>query len=214
MLCIMGLFLLLSSGSIAVESDDIFHAAENGDITRVKALLLKNPDLANAKKPYGWTTLMFAAGGGKKNMVEFLMSKGSNIYAKDDKGRTATMRAAIGNHKDIVEFFLSKGVDVNEKDYSGQTALILVSLSSGEHRSMAEYLISRGADINIKDVDYGMTALMWAGMFGNKSVVELLISKGADINVKAKNGKTALRFAIDEKQKDTTDLLRKHGAKE
>ena len=41
----------------------------------------------------------------------------------------------------------------------------------------------------------------------------MLIAKGADINAKAIVGGTALDFALMRKQKETADLLRKHGAK-
>ena len=45
---------------------------------------------------------------------------------------------------------------------------------------------------------------------GHKEVIELLIAKGADVNVKDDDGTTPLDMADD---KETADLLRKHGGK-
>jgi len=41
----------------------------------------------------------------------------------------------------------------------------------------------------------------------------LLITNGADVNVKNVNGRTPLDLANEWKQKQTADLLRKHGGK-
>ena len=43
--------------------------------------------------------------------------------------------------------------------------------------------------------------------------MQLLISKGADVNIKAWDARTPLDFAEEENQKETADLLRKHGGK-
>ena len=45
---------------------------------------------------------------------------------------------------------------------------------------------------------------------GHKEVIELLIAKGADVNAKDDDGATPLDMADD---KETADLLRKHGGK-
>ena len=49
---------------------------------------------------------------------------------------------------------------------------------------------------------------------GHKKVTELLLIKGAEINGKDTDGKTPLRIALDNDQKDEAALLRQHGGKE
>ncbi|MGB5013267.1 MAG: ankyrin repeat domain-containing protein, partial [Pyrinomonadaceae bacterium] len=56
------------------------------------------------------------------------------------------------------------------------------------------------------------TLLHNAVSYSNKEAVELLIAKGADINAKNKDGKTPLQLAIDSKNKEIAELLKKHGA--
>ena len=46
-----------------------------------------------------------------------------------------------------------------------------------------------------------------------KGIVKLLIAKGADVNAQLDDGRTPLDGAIKQKQTETADLLRKHGAK-
>jgi ankyrin repeat protein len=44
-------------------------------------------------------------------------------------------------------------------------------------------------------------------------IAELLIAKGADVNAKNDDGGTPLDLAIENKQTEIADLLRKHGGK-
>jgi len=63
--------------------------------------------------------------------------------------------------------------------------------------------------VNAKS-EMGRTTLHSAAREGHTEVIELLIAKGADVNVKDKDGTTPLDMADD---KETADLLRKHGGK-
>jgi ankyrin repeat protein len=82
----------------------------------------------------------------------------------------------------------------------------------GGHKEIVELVIANGADVNAKD-EYGLTPLHNAAYKGHKEVVELVIAKGADVNAKGVEGWTPLDIAIELKQPETADLLRKHGGK-
>ena len=69
--------------------------------------------------------------------------------------------------------------------------------------------LTDGVGVNAKS-EMGRTTLHSAAREGHKEVIELLIAKGADVNVKDDDGTTPLDMADD---KETADLLRKHGAK-
>ena len=69
--------------------------------------------------------------------------------------------------------------------------------------------LAAGADVNVKD-NLGMTPLSDASRNGHREIVELLITNGADVNAKNDDGVTPLEMADD---KETADLLRKHGGK-
>ena len=46
---------------------------------------------------------MFGEGGGRKDMVELLLSHGAKADARDNGGRTAIFWALKGGHKDVAE---------------------------------------------------------------------------------------------------------------
>ena len=113
--------------------------------------------------------------------------------------------AAIEGNIEKVKQHLADGTDVNIKDKDGASPLHFAAGSG--HKEVVELLIARGADVNEG------TPLNYAAFNGGKEIAEMLIAKGADVNAKTKNGITPLDFAIDFKQSETADLLRKHGGK-
>ena len=108
---------------------------------------------------------------------------------------------------EAVKQHLAAGADVNAKGLGGLTDLHYAA--SGGQKEITELLFAEGADVNAKD-ESGKTPLHWAAWRGHKEVAELLIANDADVNARKNNGITPLDLAVD---KETTDLLRKHGAK-
>jgi ankyrin repeat protein len=74
--------------------------------------------------------------------------------------------------------------------------------------------LAAGTDVNAKD-DNGFPPLHLAADRGHTEVVELLITKGAEVNAQSDGGNTPLDWAVDSahSDKETADLLRKHGGK-
>jgi ankyrin repeat protein len=214
LLLLFSIILSMTIRAIADDIHDIFLAVEKDKMSDLKAFLLKNPSLANAKKTWGETVLMHAIAHGNKDIVEYLISQGADIYAKNSAGR-GTLWYALMDHFDIVNDLLSRGLDVNAKDFNGVTALMHICMSN--RVKMAELLIAKGADVNLKDNE-GKTALIYVAEGARIELAEILIAKGADLNVRVHSGylkgKTALGAAIRIDYKALADLLRKHGAKE
>jgi ankyrin repeat protein len=71
----------------------ICHAAGDGDLATLKALLRRYPQLVSTHFDYGKTTLHWAVEKGHKNVVEFLLAKGADVNAEDHVGQTATLYA-------------------------------------------------------------------------------------------------------------------------
>jgi ankyrin repeat protein len=74
--------------------------------------------------------------------------------------------------------------------------------------------LAAGTDVNAKDGN-GFPPLHLAADRGHTEVVELLITKGAEVNAQSDGGNTPLDWAVDSahSDKETADLLRKHGGK-
>ncbi|MHB0945986.1 MAG: ankyrin repeat domain-containing protein [Sedimentisphaerales bacterium] len=92
------------------------------------------------------TPLHLAAMNGHREMAEMLLSKGSDINAKDSDGNTPLHFAAAGGHLDLCGFLLEKGADVNAKNRQGQTPLDMSAFNG--HQETAELLIAKGAVIS------------------------------------------------------------------
>jgi ankyrin repeat protein len=71
----------------------------------------------------------------------------------------------------------------------------------------AKALLSGGASVNAKDAD-GLTALMYAAMYGRVESVELLLAQGAAPNARSNADLTALMLAISDEKKVRALLLK------
>ena len=90
-----------------------------------------------------------------------------------------------------------------------------ISIHDAAHTGNIEAVkkhLDAGTDVNAKEEDgVGETPLHWAASLGHKEIVELLIAKGADVNAQSVILGTPLDLAIQFKEPETADLLRKHG---
>ena len=82
------------------------------------------------------------------------------------------------------------------------------AVKAGNIEAVKQHL-DAGVDVNAKN-QLGRTSLQAAAYRGHTVVVELLVANDADVNALSVNGKTPLDWADD---KETADLLRKHGGK-
>ncbi|MHC4752373.1 MAG: ankyrin repeat domain-containing protein, partial [Planctomycetota bacterium] len=155
------------------------------------------------------TSLHKAAVGGDIEQVKMLISKGTDVNAKDESGMTTLHRVSNQGQKDIAELLIAKGADIEAKNNDGRTPLHIASHQG--QKEVAEMLISKGADINAKD-NGGRIPLYLAAGQGHRDVAELLIAKGADIDTKNNMDRTSLYIAARRGHRDVVELLIAKGA--
>jgi len=109
---------------------DWFEAALNGSLGETKRMLEINPDWLNckdscSKKPHcsNSTALHYAAWRGDSACVNFLVSEGSHLNAKDDLGHTPLHSAAKGKKWGVVELLTNLGA-TDIADNEGNTVLV------------------------------------------------------------------------------------------
>ena len=159
-----------------------------------------------------WTPLMWACYEGKKDMVEFLISKGADLEAVDLKtGDTPLILSFVESfdNVDITELLLDKGANINNKNKNGFSALALAV--DVNNVKAIKLLLERGANVNTTN-NWEETPLMTASGLGQKDIVQLLIDKGANVNMKSDIGVTALLLATNENQFEIVKLLLEKGA--
>ncbi|XP_043519928.1 poly [ADP-ribose] polymerase tankyrase isoform X2 [Frieseomelitta varia] len=135
---------------------ELFEACKTGDLARVKALV--TPKTVNARDTAGRksTPLHFAAGYGRIEVVEFLLSAGASIQARDDGGLHPLHNACSFGHCDVVRLLLEAGANPNTRDNWNYTPLHEAAIKGKIDVCIA--LLQHGADANIRNTE-GKTAL-------------------------------------------------------
>ena len=85
------------------------------------ARMLKGGADPNAKDPYGFTALMWAANQGDMSMAEVLVKGGANVNEQRRSGSTALVRAATSDKANVAKFLIDNKADIKATNRHGQT---------------------------------------------------------------------------------------------
>ena len=158
---------------------DIYDAAATGDLSRLRALLDREPALANAVHPsLGITPLHFAAFGGAAPAVALLIERGSVLDAPSHNKfhNTALLLSVLSDEYDTAAVLLAKGANVEAVEDGGERAVHLAA-EEGDVRLLA-LLLDHGAAVDAK-TDGGETPLVIATKRGKAQAANLLRARGA-----------------------------------
>ncbi|WP_422137337.1 ankyrin repeat domain-containing protein [Endozoicomonas sp. ALC020] len=119
---------------------------------------------------------------------------GEDIDVQDSKGKTA-LHYAVSNHNlETVRTLLDFNAGVNIRDECGRTPLHLAA-EKPECPDLFALLMEHGVRFDIPDND-GHRAIHIAVDAGHELALETLIKNGADVNATARDGRTALHYAM------------------
>uniref|UniRef100_A0AAX7SL81 Poly [ADP-ribose] polymerase n=1 Tax=Astatotilapia calliptera TaxID=8154 RepID=A0AAX7SL81_ASTCA len=212
---------------------ELFEACRNGDVSRVKKLVdavnVSAKDMAGRKS----TPLHFAAGFGRKDVVDHLLQTGANVHARDDGGLIPLHNACSFGHSEVVSLLLCQGADPNARDNWNYTPLHEAAIKG--KIDVCIVLLQHGADPNIRNTD-GKSALDLAepsakavltGQFpvcplnaasGNEEKLMALLTP-LNVNCHASDGRkvrvkrsTPLHLAAGYNRVRIVQLLLQHGA--
>ncbi|XP_037338637.2 poly [ADP-ribose] polymerase tankyrase-1-like isoform X2 [Pungitius pungitius] len=237
-----------SPGSVAASPTDgssgvggafreLFEACRNGDVSRVKRLVdsvnVNAKDMAGRKS----TPLHFAAGFGRKDVVEHLLQTGANVHARDDGGLIPLHNACSFGHAEVVSLLLCQGADPNARDNWNYTPLHEAAIKG--KIDVCIVLLQHGADPNIRNTDgksaldladpsakavltgeYKKDELLEAARSGNEEKLMALLTP-LNVNCHASDGRkstsqkmlsTPLHLAAGYNRVRIVQLLLQHGA--
>lgn len=170
--------VLLFISTMPAMAQEIHEAAKNGDLAKVKMLLVKYPELINAKDETGRTPLHWACRGVHLEIVEYLIENGADVNARDNNNITPLHSLAFRGQTDCIELLIKNGVDIGTKDASGLDALFYAAY--GGQKGATEVLIRNGATINTRNKN-GLTAADIAKYEGHAELARFLISMGVKL---------------------------------
>ncbi len=207
-------------------------AALHGQIDLLRLLVEKGADV-NKKWPDGSTAILWAAVGGRDDVVQLLKDHGAV--------RTLGQAAMIGDRKQV-ERFLKTGADIRQRGECGWTPLIAAAwggdcdamqvlltnldeldgtgVDVGEafrvavwrgNIGAARLLLEHGPDVNAAN-EYGWTPLMEAAWEGDVRMASMLLEAGARVDDKDVFGKTALLRSVELGHAGVAKLLLEKGA--
>ena len=163
-----------------VYNPSIILAAQSGDLTTVKKIILMGADINYQDKIKGNTALMVASHSGDYILVGFLLENGACPLIRNNVGYTALSYAARNGHIEIGRLLLLKFYNWS-KNINGM--------------------------VNGKSINSHETPLMQAVVGGYRDFAILLIENGADIHSRTKYGWTALDFAKSKHYMEIVFLL-------
>jgi ankyrin repeat protein len=160
----------------------------------------------------GWLGLHYAAVGGHKEIVTFLLSKGAQANTRDEQGSTPLMWACEDGHLDVVQILHgeTEGQGLEGRNNYGCTALH--DSARGGHKEIVSFLLSKGAEATARDED-DTTPFMCACANGHLEVVQMLFkaTEGQGLEDRDNNGFTALHCAAIKGYKDVVAFLLSKG---
>jgi ankyrin repeat protein len=156
----------------------------------------------NLKDKDGETLLHWAAVQNPNvTILEYLISKGADINARNNKGMTPLHKAAFRNTVDHLKCLINAGAQIHIKDYFGYTIFHTAS-SYNVRIDVFEFLYHLNPDwINLKDIN-GMTPLHIATQYNSSPrILQFLIDHGADVDTCDNKNVKPLYYAFDDTKK-------------
>lgn len=198
--------LLKEHGEKGQAKPNIIDAVKQGDLDRVKEILVEKPRHVHIVTAHSrWTPLHLAAMTGNKKMVEFLLARGAKTDATNKSGQTAKEMALRGGYDDICSLLSTSAKGAKS---------ILKAVTSGDLEVVEAILHTEPHVIRIASANSGWTPLHLAVKKGNQPMAKLLLAHGANIEAMNKDGMTPCAVAEESGHAELVALLQARWAED
>ena len=198
---------LVLFASLKIQAQDIFSAVSNGDLSKVKELIEKDPDLVKARSPRKSTPLHLAAMIDSAEIAKYLIEKGADINAVRNDNYTPLILAGTK----VTKLLIEKGADINYATPDGTTAIYYAL--ENKDRNVFECLLDAGAKLPSPGTYGADRAIESAIRMGSMKFLETYLQKGAGIDFENNARMTLLHFAVESSSAELVSKLIALGAK-
>ncbi|MEI0492767.1 ankyrin repeat domain-containing protein [Brachyspira intermedia] len=164
-----------------------FDAVKEGNLDEIKKMVEAGQDI-EVQDTYSLkqTALGWAAFIGYLDVVQYLVSKGANLYAGDTADVTSAFKSAIlGGNIDVIEYLypLYNGkLDLNEQDKRDGETMLMVAAGNGREEAV-KFLLDKKVDVDIVSKQLNKSAYTYACESRNQNIIKM-ISDAGGINVR------------------------------
>ncbi|HKV93626.1 MAG TPA: ankyrin repeat domain-containing protein [Candidatus Angelobacter sp.] len=204
------------------------HWAAEKNYRELTELLVTSGANISAEVTWGMTPLQWAANMGSRDVADVLLEHGAHsqlnmwcaaglgmldvVQSFWDSPTTLKPGAGQARSRDLGNGKWGKAAP--PEDYKDLVSEAFYIAARNGHVEVAQFLLEKGADINCRGF-FGAPGLHWAAINGHKPMVEFLISHGADVQLRdTQFNSTALGWALEGKQAEIAELLKKVSARE
>lgn len=198
----------------------LVEAGRNGYLPTVQHIL--QPDRLNLTldHPYLGQALMAAMATGKKHIIWLILQRVGHHkpYARPHAQPQAKYpwlggvlcRAAYLGLEEVVQRILGLGADIDSVDelIDGRTPLGFAAIR--HHHRTAKILLDAGASPIVRTINFALTPLHTAAVWGSADIVRLLLQHGAEPEAKNVGGFTPLQFACSAGHHAAVEVLLDH----
>jgi len=223
-----------SSGNTMLHSA-VLNRAKPEQIGRI----LDQRALVDSRNRDGDTALHLAVRTNQREIGEYLISRGANIFSLNSLGdsplslalktdnmrewiinpTTITLKDGLGNNmlhyaaewglNNAISLIIRSGIPVDTQNATGQTPIFMATKCDSP--STLKIFIDNNANLNIRD-NQGNSVLHEAVRWNAINSISFLISSGMDINANSLNGNTPLHDAVILNLPEIAALLIRNGA--
>ncbi len=191
----------LSGPVFAGSYEDFFRATQNDQVQVVSSLLARGFD-PNTVNLNGEAALFDAWKNESYKSLDLLIQHPLiQLNVKNSHHETVLMLACLKGDLKRVKWLIQHKADINQVGWTP-----LHYAASGGQVGIVKLLLDESAYIDAESPN-GTTPLMMAARYGNPEVVRLLIQEGADVQLKNQLGLSALDFANQTQQTESSKLL-------
>ena len=190
------------------------YAAANSNADTVEQLI-ERADL-NLRDGQGNTPLYVAIKKKNIEIFDLLLNRGADPNStgtvQNTQNQSALYVAVLIDRPDLIQKLLDKGADPQLADSGGAMPISEQIIFSDPDMTTIDLLLDKMTNVNQPEKD-GSTLLIYAAKNvkmrpeKRQEIMQKLLAKGADKSLKDKNGKTALDYAKENKQKEAIELL-------